>query len=72
MNGNRKNRLFLLRQDLSNTLKNCWYVTIEKVYQLGITNYNIINSLQTSSLNRAIKSRKQQSNPVTVEDRRTY
>ena len=39
--------------------KNSWYVAIEKVYELTITNCNIIMMSQISSLNIAIKNRKQ-------------
>ena len=52
--------------------KNCYYVAIEKVYELTITNCNIIMTLQTSRTNRAIKSRKQQSTLITAEGRRAY
>ena len=37
-----------------------------------ITICNIIMTLQTSSLNIAIKNGKQSNNSITVEDRRTY
>ena len=41
--------------------KNSWYVTIEKVYKLAITNCDIIMTSQPSSLNIAIKNAKQPS-----------
>ena len=39
--------------------KNCYYITIKKVYEFMITNCDMIMMSQTSSLNIAIKSRKQ-------------
>ena len=35
--------------------RNCYYVAIEKVYELTIANCNIITTLQTSRPNRALK-----------------
>ena len=52
--------------------KNRYYVTIEKAFEFTITNCNIIMASQTSSLNIAIKNRKQSNIPVAVKDRRTY
>ena len=52
--------------------KKSWYVTIEKVYELTITNCNIIMTSQTSSPNVAIKNNKQPNILITVEDCRTY
>ena len=60
------------RQKLSNIPEKSLNVTIEKVYELTITNSNIIMTSQTSSLNIAIKNGKQPNNSITVEDRRTY
>ena len=54
MNENKTTLLFILRQKLSNIP--------EKVYELSITNWDIIMTTQFSSLNIAIKNGKQPNN----------
>ena len=65
-------RLFILLQKLSNILEKSLNVTLKKVYELTITNCNIIMTSQSLGLNIAIKNGKQPNNLITVEDRRTY